>query len=103
MASPMLETHIPSPDLAGPSKSAELRAFDWAELAARLAAARDLRGVFTHRRAAVQASFDRATARRFAVEGNGIPDVNPIGLGHGKPNRGIRSEVANSATNGDRE
>lgn len=99
----MFEAQIDTSRLVPAADHAELRAFDWQELSARLAAARDLRSVVVHRRAARNASFDRAAAQLIAGHGNDKRPVNPKGLGHGKTPCGITPLNANDAANGDRE
>lgn len=99
----MFEANISSLKPASPGEGAELRAFDWAELTARLAAARDLRGVVVRRRNHESASFDRLAASVIAGSPKGKRGINPNGLGHGKSPRGNKPEVASNAANGDRE
>lgn len=99
----MFEANVSSMCPASGVEGAELRAFDWAELAARLAAARDLRSVTVRRREHACASFNRLAAGSFSAGANGKRDINPNGLGHGKSPWGNKPEVAYDAANGDRE
>lgn len=80
----MFETNMSSIHPAAAPEGAELRAFDWAELTARLAAARDLRQVVVHRRGHASASFDQWAAGDIAARSNGKLIVNSSGLGCGK-------------------
>ena len=99
----MFEAKITPAGAASVQESAELRAFDWCELTARLAASRDLRMLVQRRSGAAGASFDRSAATCLASQGNGIRAVNPNDLGHGKSPWGKKPEVASDAANGDRE
>jgi hypothetical protein len=62
------------------------REIAWAEIVARLTAARDLRRVLAFRAPAVPGSFAPAPARRLAGRQQGIRAVNPIDLGNRKAN-----------------
>ena len=81
-----------------------LRPISWAELSARLAAARDLRDVLRPAAAASgSASFASGAAAQFAAQGEGIRNVNPDALGAGKTPRGIAGSPAEDSAGGDRE
>lgn len=99
----MFETNIPSMRPAATPEGAELRAFDWAELTARLAAARDLRQVAARRRDHAGASFDQLVAGGIAAQDNDKRAVNPNALARGKGRCGNTPEVVEEAINGDRE
>lgn len=70
-----------------------LRALEWAELTARLNAARDLRLLIRQESSApieaVAASFGDAAASYFALLEDSEPDVNSDGLGHLKGHGGM--------------
>lgn len=79
----MFEGKPPSQDA-----SASLRPVSWAELSARLAAARDFRKAFAEDDEG-EGSFDAASARWIADHSTdhvtGKPDVNFVDLGNRKP------------------
>ncbi len=82
----MFEGKPPKPDAA-----ASLQAVSWADLSARLAAARDLRAAFADEHG--EGSFDAASARWIAdhatQDAEGKPDVNPDDLGNRKAVNGM--------------
>jgi hypothetical protein len=84
-----------------------LRAVAWSELAAKLAAARDLRGVFAASRRGSLASFAPHAARALALRevetDRGKQSINPDALGHGKGPRAISIAAADEAGDRDRE
>lgn len=75
-----------------------LRPLDWGELAARLAAARDLRSLLS-RSAGHHGSFAAGAATLRA--GGGEPGVNLDGLGRGKAAEAIDAFTAGEAVMGD--
>ena len=73
-----------------------LRAVAWSELAAKLAAARDLRASLE----GSEASFDAGSARRIAAHHNGKSSINPDDLGNGKGPEGIANPAVHGAATG---
>lgn len=84
---PMPDSRDCAADAVAESALCEL---NWAELTARLAAARELRAELAHSNAAVLASFNAHSARHLASQHDVFrdrdsqPDVNPDDLGNGK-------------------
>jgi hypothetical protein len=96
----MFEGKPPKPD-AG----ASLQAVSWADLSARLSAARDLRKALAEDDNG-EGSFDAASARwiadHAAQDFDEQPDVNPVGLGNGKAVNGMAGVEGTLSTPGDR-
>ncbi|MBO9498802.1 MAG: hypothetical protein J7496_13045 [Novosphingobium sp.] len=85
----MYETNIVHPDGGIVAREAAcdaegLRPLHWAELVARLGAARDFRRVMGGRLLAGGSSFNLASARHLAGLGEGKPGINPFALANGK-------------------
>jgi hypothetical protein len=93
----MFEGKPPRPDEespAGPKADRDaLRPLEWAELASRLAAARDLRASLLGDGAAGEASFDAGSARRIAAHHGGKGFGNPEDLANGKGHGSTRPEA----------
>jgi hypothetical protein len=93
----MFEGKPPRPEeasLAGRKADGEaLRPLEWAELASRLAAARDLRASLNGQDAAGEGSFDAGSARRIAAHRSGKEAVNPEASADGKGNGSKPSEA----------
>lgn len=99
----MFEGTVPSISSHAAAEVGALRPVAWPELAAKFAAARDLRGVFAAGVRRSFASFAPGTAHALAARADLIPDVNPDALADGK-DRGSRPVVtAEYARDGDRE
>lgn len=85
----------------------ELRAFDWAELVARIRAAQDLRAIWCSDSQFGTASFSGVAAGSFSRGSHRDPDskppVNRDALGHRKPVSGKENAAAADAVRGDRE
>ena len=98
---PMFEAAIVFPDMeTGPQ--GDLRALDWAEIVARLAAARDLRAVFA--RPVVQGGgFVPQTAAGIAGEGRNERGVNLAALATGKWPEVTIAAAAPHSGHGDRD
>ena len=96
----MFETKPPSPDAA-----ASLQAVSWADLSARLAAARDLRKTLAEDDNG-EGSFHAASARWIADHVpdhlGGKPDVNPNDLGNRKTVDGMAGAERAPTMPGDR-
>jgi len=96
----MFEGKPPNSAAAQPIEEAQegksLRPLSWADLVARLAAARDLRGAYDGAGEAADASFDAGSARRIAAHHNGKHSVNLDDLSNGKG----RDGMANAAVHG---
>jgi hypothetical protein len=88
-----------------PDAAASLQAVTWADLSARLAAARDLRKALAEDENG-EGSFDAASARWIAdhatQDAEGKPDVNPDDLGNGKAVNGMAGVEGTLSTPGDR-
>lgn len=84
----MYEANLSSITAAQADDSGAMRAFEWDELVAKLAAARDLRGLFAAARGDSPGSFAAGAAHAFAIaEKTSSPNkgsVNPDALGAGK-------------------
>jgi len=84
----MFEKKIPEPgqpdSSQGEFSEEVLQDLSWTELAARLAAARDLRRELDLPEGSGQASFDANFARQLAGQEDGKPTINRMGLAHGK-------------------
>lgn len=80
---------------------ASLQAVTWADLSARLAAARDLRKALAGDENG-EGSFDAASARWIADHAEGKPDVNPDDLGNGKAVNGMAGVERAQPMPGDR-
>lgn len=84
----MFESKLTPAAAAQAAETGAMRAFEWHELVARLAAARDLRGVFAGSRVDSRASFAAGAARALAPGGSDDWGdkgyVNPDALGAGK-------------------
>ena len=102
----MFEKKIPDPRQNGAqdTEGSEelLHDLSWAELAARLAAARDLRQELDLPAESGEASFDAQFARQINGQRNGKPGVNPMGLAHGKQDRGKTVGTEHATTTGNR-
>ena len=79
-----------------------LRSLSWAELVARLGAARDFRRVMGDRLVAGGASFNLASARNLAGRDEGKPGINPFALANGKIADGMGLADTGDAMPGDR-
>ena len=79
-----------------------LRMLSWGEVAARLEAARDLRRMMSARHKVGAGSFNLASARHLAAQGDGKPAVNPIALANGKIACGIVDVETGDVLSGDR-
>lgn len=79
-----------------------LRALNWGEIAARLEASRDLRRMLAVRHTAGAGSFNLASARHLAAQGDGKPVVNPIALANGKIACGMDDTALGNMLSGDR-
>jgi hypothetical protein len=86
----------------GESGEEPLRDLSWSDLAARLAAARDLRASLEESLKSGDGSFDAESARRLSARGEGKPDINPNGLASGKGSHDKEADEADEAINGDR-
>lgn len=84
-------------------EGAQLRAISWAELVARLSAARDLRSLLVREHAAVGGTFTAFAEVRTDMLNGTQPDINPDGLGRRKELEAIKPCAAIDATPGDRE
>ncbi|WP_120076289.1 hypothetical protein [Aurantiacibacter odishensis] len=104
---------IPAPDsrISAVDETVEstLCELSWADLTARLSAARELRAELAHSDEAVLASFNAHSARHLASQHDGFRDehdqrdVNPDDLGNGKgqaAEHGTRAARETSATRG---
>jgi hypothetical protein len=80
---------------------ASLQAVTWADLSARLAAARDLRNALAEEENG-EGSFDAASARWIADHADGKPDVNPDDLGNRKAVDGMAGDEPVLPVPGDR-
>lgn len=79
-----------------------LRILSWGEVTARLEAARDLRRMMAARHDIGAGSFNLASARHLAAQGDGKPAVNPIALANGKIACGIVDAETGDVLSGDR-
>ncbi len=102
----MFEGKPPRPEQAGPldgpSEGHALRPLEWAELASRLAAARELRASLHSGDAEGEASFDPCCARRIAAHRDGKEPVNPDDSADRKAVGGTRSEALPAGRDGAR-
>jgi hypothetical protein len=99
----MFEGNHISAGLVPGGEGKALRAFGWAELAARINAANDLREVLRRDNTAFIASFSDAAAGFFADEGQGKPNVNPDALCDRKSSGIMDDDAEGDPTTGDRE
>lgn len=90
------------PAREGESGTDGLRALSWGEVAARLQAARDLRRMMAVRHATGFGSFNLASARHLAAQGDGKPPVNPIALANGKIACAMDVAIFGNVLSGDR-
>lgn len=84
-------------------ESTALRAIGWAELAARINAANDLRDVLRRDNTAFIASFSDAAAGYFATADEGKRDVNPDALCDRKSSEDMGVDAQGDPNTGDRE
>jgi len=100
----MFEGKLPTPAEAMPLGEAHdgeaLRLLSWADLVARLSAARELRASFAGRAAGSDASFDAGSARRIAAHHNGKHGVNLEDSSYRKAPQGIAGEAVHGAPSG---
>ncbi len=82
---------------------AQLRTISWAELVARLSAARDLRSLLVREHASAGGTFTAFAEVRDDMLNSTKPDINPDGLVRRKQLEAIEACAANIATPGDRE
>ena len=99
----MFEGNHFSVDLASRREGTALRAIGWAELAARINAANDLREVLRRDNTAFIASFSDAAAGYFATANEGKRDVNPDALCDRKSSELMGVDTEGDPTTGDRE
>ena len=83
-----------------PQDGDALRLLSWADLVARLSAARELRASFAGRPAGSDASFDAGSARRIAAHHNGKHGVNLEDSSYGKGPDGIADPAVQGAATG---
>jgi hypothetical protein len=92
-----------APDQSEPLGGADsLRMLGWAELSARLGAARDYRRLMVVELRSGGGSFDGGSARRLASFAQGKRDINPIALTNGKMPGCISAAVVSDQSPGDR-
>ena len=100
----MFEGRIPDTDLAGAGvgerEDGGLLTVSWAELSARLSAARDLRHALAQKSPPEVASFDPAAARRIVRQGNGKSGVNLDALAHGNAKGANNAGISSDAVTG---
>ena len=100
----MFEGKLPTPaealPLGEPQDGEALRLLSWADLVARLSAARELRASFAGRAAGSDASFDASSARRIAAHHNGKHGVNLEDSSYRKGPQGIAGEAVHGASSG---
>ncbi|MCP5395624.1 MAG: hypothetical protein H6918_02630 [Sphingomonadaceae bacterium] len=99
----MIENPPSVPAMGEMAQRADLRAFGWPELVARLSAAQDLRRVIRRPSVAHKASFASGAAGLGHSEGNYERAVNPKVLSDEKPDAALMSSSPDGATQGDRE
>ncbi|MCB2087830.1 MAG: hypothetical protein KDD98_03265, partial [Sphingomonadaceae bacterium] len=87
----MIENPPSVPAMGEMAQAADLRAFGWPELVARLSAAQDLRGVMRRRRPVHKASFATGAVGLGHTEGNYEWAVNPEVLSDEKPDAALMS------------
>ena len=103
----MFETNLANPAAAIVAHDATygadgLRPLSWAELVARLSAARDFRRVMGSRFATSGASFNQVSARHLAALGDAQRGINPFALANGKIANGMELAGAGDDMQGDR-
>jgi len=99
---------VPAPEsrhfTQGEAEENRLCELSWADLVARLAAARELRAELAETDESTLASFDAESARHLASQHDGFRsgeserDVNPDDLGNGKGHAAIKQERADRET-----
>jgi hypothetical protein len=77
-----------------------LRSLSWADLVARLSAARELRASYAGRAAGSEASFDAGSARRIAAHHNGKHGVNLEDSSYRKGPHGMADPAVHGASTG---
>lgn len=96
----MFEGTLPSP---APEGLGAPRVPAWTDLVAKLAAARDLRGVLARAGGDEGSSFAPRAARALALRELGKGSVNPDALADGKATEDNNEAAAHPAGHGDRE
>ena len=97
----IFDNRLTIPDSKGASRGKALRAFGWAELTARINAARDLRSLLERDNFLISASFSDAAAGYFSSREQGKPDVNPHSLTGQKACDGIEFFADGETATGD--
>ncbi len=99
----MFEGNLTDNGFTKPEEGAALQPLEWPVLVARLAAARDLRGVYARRKMTGGGNFANFSTEQSVNLNETGSRVNPDALADCKPHEAKMSPAAQDAETGDRE